>query len=374
MNFLFLESSRSWGGQEYRTCLEINWLNANGHAAWFIVDPDSEVFAKAREAGTRVLPLNLKQRFNVLTTLRLWKFCRAHAIDIVKTYSSKDHWLALPLYWAGWPLTRSRCITDPVGSWSRSYIFRHGCSKVVADAGVIKTQLVEKNGVDANRIEVIGSAVHLDKFNPEHDGAAFRQEFGVVTEAPLIVNIGMIRPDKGQTQLAEAAALVVAQRPDARFIFVGKGTGKGTREARLREVINAAGIADKVFMAGYRWNTPEILAAADIVAIASLHTEASPIVLREAFACGRAVVATAVGDVPEVMVDGENGLLVNPGSPLELATAILRFIDDDALRLRCANNALQFARKHFAFDQMMASKLSVDETLVNATRAKRRPR
>ena len=54
MNTLHLESSGSWGGQEYRTCLEINWLNAHGHSAWLICDPKSEVFSKAKELGTRV--------------------------------------------------------------------------------------------------------------------------------------------------------------------------------------------------------------------------------------------------------------------------------------------------------------------------------
>ena len=55
MNFLYLESSDSWGGQEYRTCLEINWLNAHGHHTWLICDPESEVFPKAQELGTRSL-------------------------------------------------------------------------------------------------------------------------------------------------------------------------------------------------------------------------------------------------------------------------------------------------------------------------------
>jgi len=373
VNFLFLESSRSWGGQEYRTCLEINCLNGKGHQAWFIVDPDSEVFEKARELGTRVLAMNFKQRFNPATSFKLWKFCRAHQIDVVKTYSSKDHWLALPLFWAGLPLTRSRCITDPVGNANRSYIFRRGCSKIVADAAVIKTQLIEQNGVPADRIEVIGSAVDLEKFSSQCDGVPFRKEFGIAPDAPLIVNIGMIRPDKGQTVLAQAAAIVLRERPDARFIFVGKGTGNGRREATLRQLIDAAAIAHKVFMAGYRWDTPNILAAADIVAIASLHTEASPIVLREAFASGCAVVATKVGDVPEVLRDGENGLLVETGSPEALARGIMRFISDRELRTRCGRNALDFAREHFSFDRMMKAKLSVDEKLVQAARAKRPP-
>jgi hypothetical protein len=68
VNLLHLESSGSWGGQEYRTCLEINWLNANGHRAWLICDPTSEVLTKARELGTPVIPMSLKHRINPLVS------------------------------------------------------------------------------------------------------------------------------------------------------------------------------------------------------------------------------------------------------------------------------------------------------------------
>jgi len=122
---------------------------------------------------------------------------------------------------------------------------------------------------------------------------------------------------------------------------------------------------------GYRWATPDILAAANIVVIASRHTEASPIVLREAFASGRPVVATRVGDVPEIIVHGENGLSVQPNDSNALATAILLFLSDENLAARCAENGLRYAREHFCFDRMMRAKLDVDLALVEASRKRR---
>ena len=79
-------------------------------------------------------------------------------------------------------------------------------------------------------------------------------------------------------------------------------------------------------MAGYRWDTPDIYAACDMIVIASLRTEASPIVLREAFASGRPVIATKVGDIPEIIEHRQNGLLIEPGDSKALAAAILEFI------------------------------------------------
>jgi glycosyltransferase involved in cell wall biosynthesis len=101
-----------------------------------------------------------------------------------------------------------------------------------------------------------------------------------------------------------------------------------------------------------------------MVVIASRHTEASPIVLREAFATGRPIVATRVGDVPEIIVHGENGLIVQPNDSNALATAILLFLSDPNLAERCAANGLRYAREHFCFDRMMRAKLDVDLALV----------
>ena len=147
MNILHLESSGSWGGQEFRTCLEINWLNAHGHQAWMICDPKSEVFARAQELGTRVLAFPMRFRIDPLASLRIWNFCRRHQVELIKTYSSKDHWLCLPLFLTGMPVTRARCITDPLGNRSRGFIYKYGCAKIVADAKVIKKQLIEQNGI-----------------------------------------------------------------------------------------------------------------------------------------------------------------------------------------------------------------------------------
>jgi glycosyltransferase involved in cell wall biosynthesis len=147
-------------------------------------------------------------------------------------------------------------------------------------------------------------------------------------------------------------------------VFVGKGTGSGRQEARLKEAASSPELSGKVFILGYRWDTPEILRAASVVAIASLGTEASPIVLREAFATGRPVVATRVGDVPDVIRDGENGLLVPPNNVEALAAAINRLLEDGALAERCGKSALDYARQHFDFDKMMEAKLAIDRATV----------
>ena len=367
MNILYVESSRSWGGQEYRTCLEINWLNAHGHQAWLVCSPGSQVHSKASELGTRLVTMPLRSRVGPACSWRLWRFCRRNKIELLKTYSSKGHWLCLPLYLCGVPLSRARCITDPIGSKGRAFVFKHGCSQIVADASVIKSHLVDEHHVNPAKVKVIGSAVDLEKFKPPRDRTKFRHEIGVGEDTPLIGNVGMIRPDKGQLVLVEAAGLVLEQRPDARFVIVGQGTGILKRGINVRNAIDKAGLADKIIMAGYRWDTPDVYAACDMIVIASLHTEASPIVLREAFASGRPLIATRVGDIPEIVQHRHNGLLIEPGDSQALANAIREFICDPKLAAYYAANGLRYATEHFSFDKMMEAKLCADLALRRAT-------
>jgi glycosyltransferase involved in cell wall biosynthesis len=136
------------------------------------------------------------------------------------------------------------------------------------------------------------------------------------------------------------------------------------RGINVRNAIDHAGLADKIVMAGYRWDTPDVYAACDIIVIASLRTEASPIVLREAFASGRPVIATNVGDIPEIIRHRQNGLIIEPGQPQALASAILEFISDPELAAHCAENGLRYATDHFSFDKMMDAKLCADLKLI----------
>jgi glycosyltransferase involved in cell wall biosynthesis len=366
VNILYVESSRSWGGQEYRTCLEINWLNEHGHQAWLVCNLGSQVHSKASELGTRIVTMPLKSRVDPICSWRLWRFCRRNRIELLKAYSSKDHWICLPLYLCGIPMSRARCITDPLASKGRAFVFKHGCSQIVADASVIKRHLVQDHCVDPAKIEVIGSAVDLDKFKPPRDGTKFRREIGVSDNTPLIGNVGMVRPDKGQLILVEAVPLVLEKHPDARFVIVGQGTGILKRGINVRKAIDRAGLADKIIMAGYRWDTPDVYAACDMIVIASLRTEASPIVLREAFASGRPVIATKVGDIPEILVHRENGLLIEPGDNRALAAAIMEFLDNPKLAAHCAANGLRYATEHFSFDKMMEKKLQADALVVRS--------
>jgi len=150
---------------------------------------------------------------------------------------------------------------------------------------------------------------------------ALRRELDIGPDCPLVTIVARLVPQKGLFDLVRAAALVHDAEPGARFLLVGRG---GLR-AKLEAAIDDHGLDGTIRLLGFRRDVDRILAGSDLMALPS-HWEGFGMVLLEAMAAGRPIVATRVGAIPEVVADGETGILVPPRDPDTLATAILRLL------------------------------------------------
>ena len=359
LRILHAECSLNWGGQESRICQEALWLNRNGHLCWVACPPHSEIFRRGRALGVPVLPVWMRNSADLRGLWALRTIVRENRVQLINTHGSKDSWLCLPFRLGGIPVVRSRHITDPVrADWRHSWGYRHGCTRVVATAECIRRDLIAVNQVDPCRIEVIGEGVDTAVFRPPVDGSAFRLEYGIAPEAPLFGVIGMIRWEKGQDLFVLAALEVLRTHPHARFVLVGEGTGEKKLERRCRQMIQKAfGGGDEtrtpVFMAGFRENVHEVMAAMEVVVVPS-RAEAQSRVIPESFALGLCVIASAVGGIPELVEDHVNGLLVAPEEPAALAAAMRKTADDGDLRTRLGRCALELAQTRLSFERRMA--------------------
>lgn len=170
-------------------------------------------------------------------------------------------------------------------------------------------------------------------------GAAVREQLGWQAR-PVVGIVGRLQEWKGQEVFLRAAAQVAARHPQAAFAVVGGAVlgWEGDYPQQLRRLADELGIADRVYFAGHQDDVYPWFDACDVVVHASFG-EPFGLVLVEAMALGKALVATAAGGPTEIIVDGESGLLVPPGDHESMADAVSRILADDGLRARLAAGA-----------------------------------
>jgi glycosyltransferase involved in cell wall biosynthesis len=197
---------------------------------------------------------------------------------------------------------------------------------------------------------VVGEGANLEEFHPGLDGGGFRAEFRIPPKSPLFGVIAMMRPEKGQRTFINAAARVLKSAPDARFVLVGGGGGPYVDKLYEKIRRKFPWSPSPVTITGYREDVSQVMAALDVVVVPSLH-DAQTIVIPEAFAAGRPVIASRVGGIPELVTHEENGLLVEPADNDALAAAMLRLLADPVLRNDLASAGHRLARRELSFER-----------------------
>ena len=210
---------------------------------------------------------------------------------------------------------------------------------VVANSRAIADHL-RREGVRADKVTVVPNGLDLSAFSPARSGSPRRR----------VIVVANLRPEKGYDVLIDAAALVLARYPDARFDCVGSGP----ELSRLQAQLAARGVAHAFDWLGRREDVPTLLASADIFVLPS-RSESMPNSVLEAMAAGLPVVASAVGGIPEVVNDGDNGVLCPAGDVKALANQLCRVMADAAFADRLAANAHRDAHARYSFERMVSA-------------------
>lgn len=225
-------------------------------------------------------------------------------------------------------------------------------SAVIAVSDAVAHDVASWPGPEA---EVIPNGVSVDT---NRDGtAAARDELGLGSEDTLIVHVGNIRPGKGHDVLIDAAQDLLLRRPDATIVSIGVEKHPGDLE-RVRARAIDAGLENKLRFLGRRSDALSFVAAADLFVNPS-EIEGLPLAVLEAMALERPVVATAAGGVPSIVIDGETGVLVDPGDPLAISKGIEALLDDSETAARLGRNARELVESKFGLRQMVHANESI---------------
>jgi glycosyltransferase involved in cell wall biosynthesis len=219
----------------------------------------------------------------------------------------------------------------------------------VAIGDAVAQSLQQVYGLTARA--TIPNGIEVDRFAPAPEvRPQLRAELGLPEHAPVFVVVGRLNPQKNHRLLMQAFGQL---RGDAHLLVVGDG--------ELRAELEALAPADRVRFLGIRKDVPRLLAAADVFVLSS-DWEGNPLVVMEAMAAGKPVVATAVGCVPELVVSGA-GRLVPSGDAEQLAAAMQHFIDHPEAVEEAGRQALDHARRRFDVSAMAASYIELYEQL-----------
>jgi glycosyltransferase involved in cell wall biosynthesis len=221
---------------------------------------------------------------------------------------------------------------------------------ILAVSEGVKQDLLAYGVAAPEKILVMPLGLELEPFLDGHAAhGAFRREWHVQEADRLVGIVGRIFPIKNHHLFLEAAALVAQEEPTARFVIVGDGLLRAEVERQAR----ALGLSDRVIFTGWRRDLPSIYADLDVLAVTS-NNEGTPVSAIEAMASACPVVATRVGGLPDLIREGETGLLVPPGDAPAVAAAIVRLLRQpaDARRLGQAGQAA--VRERFAVQRLIS--------------------
>jgi glycosyltransferase involved in cell wall biosynthesis len=312
-----------------------------------------------RDAGVRFAPLrhlrrDLHPARDLLGLIELVALIRRERPDIVHVNSSKAGFLGrLAALAAGTPVrvyTVHGWAFKAYDGWSAAlYRWADRLMSPLTTVTICVSQTERAAGLvartcRAERTLVIPNAIDVESApRARLDGAP-----------PRIVTVGRLAAPKDPLTLIRALP-ALEPRPYS-LAFIGDGRERGAVEQELR----ASGVGHRVTLLGDRRDVPELLAAADVFVLSS-RSEGAPLSILEAMAAGLPVVASDVGGVGELVVDGETGLIVPPGDPARLAQALARMLEDGALRERLGAAGRARARERFDLAALRAAHLDLYE-------------
>ena len=282
----------------------------------------------------------------------LWRIAgiaRRKRIEVLHTHGSSATLFGVLLRW----LSGVPCVAT-VHAENRHWFWVLN-NQVIAVSETIRRFLRTNSFIPRSRIEVIPNFICPARFAavPPETRATLRASFGIEDSTPLIGFVGHLHLRKGWHDLVWVFSRVLSAEPRARLLVVGDGSGRyANYRSALESTATWLGVARHMIWAGQRFDIPEVLTALDVFVSPSLR-ESFGLSVLEAMAAGRPVVAVAVGGLPELVRDGETGILVPPGDDDAMLCAIVTLIRDKDRRGELGEAGQRRAAKHFSADIQM---------------------
>ncbi|OPL13842.1 MAG: hypothetical protein AVO38_12790 [delta proteobacterium ML8_D] len=357
VNVCHIISGDLWAGAESQAyTLIVGLFKAKGISPNVIVFNDGILLKKLMASGIRVDLISEKSNNLAKMVWRIYNILRSTGVEILHTHGYKETFLG--------GLAARLC--------NAKSIVRTHHGKGVMDAGLkhrlieklnavcfmdraiavsedLKAFLISKNFKESI-ITVIHNGILADEVCPRREGSDIRAELNIEDDTIVIGTVGRLVGVKGHKYFLEGAKEILAQNENVVFVVAGDGPLFHELETEVKKL----GITKNVRLIGFREDVFDIINIFDIFALTSLH-EGVPMVLLEAMLLGKAIVATRVGGIPEIISDSRNGLLTPPMDSEAFAAVSLKLIDNKSVREQLAKNAKKDAESRYIIEKVAHS-------------------
>jgi glycosyltransferase involved in cell wall biosynthesis len=351
INILEMEISTGWGGQEKRTIRLINNLDKKRFNVFYAAQPDSNIVKNRKDIEAIVIPLKMRQSYDLKAIYNLCKIVKNNKIDIISTHSGKDAWLgAIVGKIMNKKVVRVRHLQTPINS-TASY---NMSTKVVTVSKQVKEYL-EQKGVKKEKLQTIYTGIDTNKFYPQATDI-LREELKLENETIIIGIVAVLRGAKRHKDLIEAISKIDA---NIKLIIVGDGP----QLENIQKIIKDKNLQNRIIMLGHREDIDKILPSFDIFVLPS-NMEALGTSILEASACAIPCVGSRVGGIPECIIDNKTGFLFENQNVNELKIALEKLIFDKSLREQFGKNARKLIEENFSVNAMVTQTQNLYEELV----------
>jgi glycosyltransferase involved in cell wall biosynthesis len=322
LNIILVTPQLSIGGAESHVINLAIGLAQIGHSV-SVISQGGDLVKYLEKAGIEFIRAPIGSK-NIVNLIRSWfvlrQLLKTRKIDIIHVHAVIPAIICrLAAY------NRKIPIISTGHGWSQnmyrlvSMILNITCDHMIVVSDLMRNKIIA-SGFPADRVTRIYNAIDFNEFNQydDPDKYSFRQSWQIRKNDILIGLVGrMSEKRKGHAILLKAFKEVASDFPEARLILIGDGKLR----CKIEKHIQNLNLSDRVIITGFRVDMPLVYSALDMLVVPSLW-EGLPMVLLEGSACGKPVIATNVGGIPEVIIHEKTGLLVPPGDAKSLAISI----------------------------------------------------
>lgn len=367
MNILQLSSSRGFFGAE-SVILQLSMglkRMENVYPTIVILERENEInldFKKrCEENGIETVVLKCEGRIDFRSLNCLRKLVKRNEIKIIHSHGYKANLYSNLTSWGMSNIKVATC-HNWLGNSAKMRLYKkvdllslRRFDKVIAVSDTIK-EIILKSGIRREKVAKIRNGIFLEPFEKKMSKTDGKRRLGLTDNAVVIGTVGRISEEKGHRYLLDIAGSIIHKFPESIFLIVGDGPLRDELARKYRH--------PSIIFTGIRNDLPQLYFAMDIFTLPSM-TEGLPMALLEAMAANLPVIASRVGEIPEVIDNGKDGILIDPGDSAGLRQSILRLMTQKEERCRFGINAHKKIKEQYSSERMASEYMDEYSKLIS---------